>query len=264
MNEQMRILNLLEHGKINSEEAARLLEALSQPQTRAKKVKASIWSALENIPEVIALAISDSCKVSGKSSEIEEILEFPAKNKIEFKGISGDLILLGKDSDTIEIEKDGFVKVKEKGDVLEIKALSGDMRITAPHSTYFVVKGVSGDIDISHLTGTIDIQSVSGDITGKELSGKFFGDFVSGDIDLEYEKIEAIEIKSKTSDIILRLDKKTEAELDIETKKGTIDCNFELKNEEKKKNRLKGIINKPKAKILISSEYGDIAIKKRQ
>lgn len=264
MNEQMRILKLLEDGKISSDEAARLLEALSQPQTRAKKVKASIWSALENIPEVIALAISDSCKTSGKSSEIEETLQFPAKNKIEFKGISGDLILLGKDSDTIEIEKDGFVKVKEKGDVLEIKALSGDMKITAPHSTNFMIKGVSGDMDISHLTGTIDIQSVSGDITGKKLSGKFFGDFVSGDIDLEYEKVEAIEIKSKTSDIILRLDKKTEAELDIKTTKGTIDCDFELKNEEKEEFRLKGIINKAKAKIVISSEYGDIAIKKRR
>ena len=264
MNEQMRILNLLEHGKINSDEAARLLEALSQPQIRGKKVKASIWSALENIPEVIATAISDSCKVSGKSFEIEETLQFPAKNKIEFKGISGDLILLGKDSDTIEIEKDGFVKVKEKGDVLEIKALSGDMKITAPHYTDFVIKGVSGDMDISHLTGTIDIQSVSNDITGKGLSGKFFGDFVSGDIDLEYEKVEAIEIKSKTSDIILRLDKKTEAELDIGTKKGTIDCDFELKNEEKEGLKLKGIINKTKAKIVISSEYGDIQIKKRR
>jgi DUF4097 and DUF4098 domain-containing protein YvlB len=227
------------------------------------RILASIWSALENIPEVIALAISDSCKTSDKSSDIEEILEFPAKNKIEFKGISGDLILLGKNSDTIEVEKDGFVKVKEKGDVLEIKALSGDMKITAPHYTDFVIKGVSGDMDISHLTGTIDIQSVSGDITGKELSGKFFGDFVSGDIDLEYEKVETIEIKSKTSDIILRLDKKTEAELDIETKKGTIDCAFELKNEEKEELKLKGIINKAKARIVISSEYGDIAVKKR-
>ena len=264
MNEQMRILNLLEHGKINSDEAARLLEALSQPQIRGKKVKASIWSALENIPEVIATAISDSCKVSGKSFEIEETLQFPAKNKIEFKGISGDLILLGKDSDTIEIEKDGFAKVKEKGDVLEIKALSGDMKITAPHYTDFVIKGVSGDMDISHLTGTIDIQSVSSDITGKGLSGKFFGDFVSGDIDLEYEKVEAIEIKSKTSDIILRLDKKTEAELDIVTKKGTIDCDFELKNEEKEGLKLKGIINKTKAKIVISSEYGYIVKKTRQ
>ena len=152
MNEQMRILNLLEHGKINSDQAARLLEALSEPQTRGRKVKASIWSALENIPEVIALAISDSCKTSGKSSEIEEILEFPAKNKIEFKGISGNLILLGKDSNTIEIEKDGFVKVKEKDDVLEIKALSGDMKITVPHCTDFVIEGVSGDMDISYLT----------------------------------------------------------------------------------------------------------------
>ena len=31
MNERLRILNLLEQGKINSDEAARLLEALAQP-----------------------------------------------------------------------------------------------------------------------------------------------------------------------------------------------------------------------------------------
>jgi len=260
LNERLKILKLLEDGKINSDEAARLLEALSQSETKHRKGQHRMWASIETIPEVIATAISTSFK----HSVSKESLQFPRKKKIEFKGISGDLTITGDTKDTIEIEKEGFAKIQEIDDVLGIKAISGDIKIRTPRTTDFMIKGISGDLEITHLDGKIEIASVSGSIIGKELSGSFIGNFVSGDVDLDYQKVDNIKIKSKTSDITLRLDKKVEAGIEVETKDGEITCEFELKEEEKKGNWLKGVINKPKAKIEIKNEHGDIAIKTRR
>jgi len=258
LNERLRILKLLEDGKINADEAARLLEALSQSETKHTKGHHRMWNGIEAIPEVIAAAVATSFK----HAKEKESLHFPKKKRIEFRGISGELIIEGSGQAAIEIEKDGFAKIKEKDNSLEIKALSGKINISTPATTDLLIKGISGDLNISHIIGMIEIESVSGDIRGERLSGSFIGGFVSGDVNIGYKKVDKINIRSKTGDILLKLDEKVEAEVYLETERGTIECDFELKEETKKANRLKGIINKPKAKIEIRNIHGDIRIKR--
>jgi DUF4097 and DUF4098 domain-containing protein YvlB len=252
-------LKLLEDGKINADEAARLLEALSHSEGKERKGRHKIWSSFEAIPEVIATAINSSFKDVAS----RETLHFPRKEKIVFKGISGDVDIVGGASDTITIEKDGFAKITERHDTLLIKAISGDLKIEMPTQTDFTIKGVSGDMKISHLNSTVEITSVSGNIVGKELSGSLAGDFISGDVDLEFQKLHKIKIKSKSGNITLRLDEHVEAAIALETEKGYITCDFELQNEKKKMNKLTGVINKAVGAIEISSEQGNISIKKR-
>ncbi len=258
MNERLRILNLLEQGKINSDEAARLLEALAQSDKGSKRKKFELWHSLEGLPEIIATAIETSTK-HGDSSQT---IQFPKKSDIEFKGISGDINIIGESRDTTEIQKDGFVRTKEKDNGLKIKALSGDIKILSDHNTNLAIKGISGDITITDIVGKIDIESVSGDISGKGLSGSLLVNIVSGDIDFEYQKLDEVNIVSRSGDITLRLPEKIETKINIETEEGDIDCEFELKDEEKDAHFLKGIINKPKAMININNKSGDVAIKK--
>lgn len=263
LNERLRILKLLEEGKINADEAARLLEALSHSERKYRKEPHRIWAHIETIPERIASAFNHSFTSAFDNAWTKSTMQFPKKKKIEFQGISGDLVITGTVKDTIEIQKDGYAKIKENDNKLGIKALSGAIKISAPHNTDFEIKGISGDLRISNLMGTIKITSVSGDITGEELSGTFIGDFVSGDVNLDYQKVEKIKIISKSGDIILKLDEKVETEIEVKTEDGDITCDFDLKNEEKKDNWLKGIINKPKTTIEIKNEHGDVKIKKR-
>lgn len=258
MNERLSILKLLEQRKINAEEAARLLEALNEGETK-KKGPFGFWHSMEVIPEMVSSAIAGSFK----HATTKENLQFPKKNKIDFKGISGDIEVIGEDTELISIQKDGFAKIKEEEHTLEIKAISGDVKIKTPKNIDLEIKGVSGNLDIYNLNGKIEIASVSGDITGKELSGSLKGEFVCGDVDLSYKEVDKINIKTKTGDITLRLDKNAAAEVEVETKDGDIDCEFELKNKEEKTNYLRGIINKPSGKIEIKNDYGDVAIKKK-
>lgn len=259
MNERLRILKLLEDGKINADEAARLLEALSHPEGREKRTRHKIWSSFESIPEVIATAISSSFR----DVVAKETFHFPRKEKIIFKGISGDVEIFGDSPDAINIEKDGFAKIVERDNLLMIKAISGSLKMKIPVQTDFTIKGVSGDMKMYQLDSTIEIASVSGNIEGKELSGRFIGDFVSGDVDLDFRTFDKIQIKSKSGNITLRLDENTEATLDVETESGHISCDFELQNKEMKTHKLTGTIGNAKGVIEIRNEHGNVSIKKR-
>lgn len=259
MNERLQILKLLEEGKITADEAERLLEAISRPGLHEKGPKHKIWSTLEGLPKVISAALGNSFSESAE----EEFHKYPSKKKIKFKGISGNLEIEGTDDNEIHIQKDGFAKIKELEDSIAVKALSGNVKISVPKATDLAIAGISGDIEISNINGNLEIESVSGDITGKNLSGSLSGEIVSGDIDLDYAEVEKIRVKSKSGDIVLHLDKKVEAEIEIETADGTVTCDFELKEEQRENNILKGTINKPGASIEIRNKHGDVEVRKR-
>jgi DUF4097 and DUF4098 domain-containing protein YvlB len=250
---------MLEDGKINAEEAERLLEAVARSEPHERGSRHKIWASLEGLPKVISAALGDSFSEFAET----EFHKYPSKKKIMFKGISGSLEIEGTDADTIAIQKEGYAKIKEHDDSIAIKALSGNVRITAPRKIDLIIAGISGDVDVSHIDGNLEIESVSGDITGKNLSGSLSGEIVSGDIDLDYENVAKINIKSKSGNVILRLDEKVETEIEIETEDGTATCEFNLIDKKEEDNVLSGIINKEGAKIEIANKHGDVDIKKR-
>ncbi|UCC12417.1 MAG: DUF4097 family beta strand repeat protein [candidate division WOR-3 bacterium] len=256
----MRILKMLEDGKINADEAARLLEAVksSSPPYGSRR-RHRIINGLEHIPEIIAAKINGSFK----HACVKTTKTFPSKEKIVFKGISGDLKVLGKAEDTITVEQDGFVKTSEEANALVLKGLGGDVKISTPHKTDVTVKGVSGNIAVEDIDGSLLVKSVSGDIHTQNLKGDFQGAFVSGEVRLDYENLKNIEISAKAANITLSMSKKTEASILIETLDGDIKCDFALKDEEKTDHTLKGTLNKATSTISIRNEHGDVHLVKR-
>lgn len=259
MNERLQILKLLEDGKITAEEAERLLQAVSQAGPREKKNQHKVWSSLEGIPKVIKAALGNAF-----ADAAEESHQYKRKKKIRFKGISGNLDITGTEANGIDIQKDGFAKVKELEDIIIIKALSGNVRINTPKKTELSIAGISGNIDVSDIAADLEIESVSGEVTGKELSGSMHGEIVSGNMDLDYKDFEKIVIRAKSGNVILRLDEKVEAELEIESKAGNIACEFDLKEKKEDKGYLKGTINKPGGKIIIENRHGNVEIIKKK
>lgn len=259
MNERMKILKLLEEGKINAEEAARLLEAIGESEGR--KRRGFFWQGMESLSDMMSDMMGMVFSTAFKSHPTLEKFRTSSKKKIEFKGISGDIEINGLETDEIVVEKDGFAKIIETSDSLIIKAISGNVKINTPAKIDLEIKGLSGDIHLNNLTGRIEMVSVSGDIVGRRLKGVFKGEFVSGDVDLEFEEIEDIEINSRYGDIILHINPTQEAEIEVMTDEGDINCELPLKDLIKKPNYLKGILNTAKAKIYINNRHGDIKLK---
>lgn len=262
MNERLKILKMLEEGKIKAEEAERLLAALNEGEGRKRgHHQWAFWDSMETIPDVIGAAVAGSFR-HGADKDGEE-LRFGPKKRVAIEGISGDIEITGTDDDGIVVEKEGMARIIEAGSVLQIKAISGDLNIKTPRTIDIELKGVSGDLDLERITGQIDISSVSGDIKAREMAGSFRGNFVSGDVDLEYQAVERIEIKSKSGDIELRLGPRVEASLEVRVKIGDIDCDIDLKDQEGDDRHLKGTIRAPKGRIEIQNDYGDVSILKK-
>ena len=259
MNEKMQILKLLEEGKINAEEASRLLEALSHPAT-GHRGHPRMWAAFEQIPEHIATMINGSALHMASA----EKLSFDAKDQISIKGISGNMTIKVADQNKITVNKQGFSRVKEKDDHIEIKAISGDIDVQMPKDTKLVIKGVAGSITISGVESEIMLKTVSGNVIGDNLKGTFSGDFVSGDIELEYIDIDKMDIRSRSGDITLYLDDKIDAHINVETEEGNIECDIPLINEKKDEFSLQGDLNKGKGQIHIKCDLGDTILKKRE
>ncbi len=257
MNETLKILKLLEQGKINAEEAERLLNALNM-NYQSRRKKRQVWNMMGFIPEMISTTIADTFKYTRS----EHTHQFPEKKKIVLRTISGDIKINGTDTKSIEVNGGIFARINERDEKLEIKAITGDIKIITPKKIDLEIKGVSGDIEISNINGKINLATISGDIEARKLRGSLNGELVSGDIILEYEEVGNLRIQNKNGDILLYLNNKSEASLNLYTENGTISCEFSLKDEVKTAQTLKGIINKPGATIELKSENGNISIKK--
>jgi DUF4097 and DUF4098 domain-containing protein YvlB len=259
LNEQLKILKLLEEGKINAEEAARLLEALSESQTHHKKHH-RMWATFEHMPEHIATIINGSVGLMASP----EVLRFKNKHELEIKAISGDLMINGTDQNEILVNKQGFGRIKGKNDKVEIKAISGDVHIHAPRQTKLTIKGVSGTITISEIENDIILKTVSGNIIGKDLRGSFTGNIISGDISLDYAEVHNLDIRSRSGDVTIYLNDQTDARVNIETEEGNISSDLPLKDEQKSEFSLEGTMNNGKGTIYIKCDYGDTFLKKRK
>ncbi len=257
MNERMRILKLLEQGKINAEEAERLLEAVSESSSGRRR--GFFGQGFEFISEVIPGLFETSFRNYGTP----EKSEFAGKNKIELKGISGNITLTGTENSKIVLEKDGFAKTYDEGDMLGIKLLSGDIKINCPKNILINIRAISADLFLDNFSGNIEIHSVSGDVAGTKMRGSFNGEFISGNVNLEYEDVQNILIKSRSGDITLKIDENIESEIEVSNVHGDIQCTLPLKDVTKRHNYLKGILNNPKARIEIMNNHGDVILEKR-
>lgn len=257
MNDRMRILELLEKGKITAQEAEKLLDAINEP---IKHKKRGFWNIVELVPEMVG-SIFD---ISLGNTNTDERLEVPFKKKIEISGVSGDVKVTGAEAVNILVEKEGLAKVFDEGDILKIKTLSGDIKIHTPTEIDLAFRSISGDLILENITGKIEISSVSGDIAGKRLSGTFIAEVVSSDIELDYETIERINIKSRSGDIELNINSAAEVQIDASSEIGSVKCNLPLQNVIQKSNYIKGILNAPKGKIEIKNSNGDVVIKARR
>ncbi len=281
MEERLKILKLLEDGKINSEEAARLLEALSERpawEHRPHFARKVVMPDMEKIFETVNSAIASSFGERVTQRE----LKFAGKKILSISNVSGAVNVNGTEQPeiTVKTEGSGFQKVREEDSAVKLNYLSNDLDISVPKGTALKLRAVSGDIDIndyhgegevSAVSGEITLQNISGRLTIKTVSGDIEGTGLraaievktkSGDVELDFSQFDSATIETRTGDVELVIPKESSVTLKLVTESGDIDCALPLTAEERKPGYLTGTLGDGKGalKVIIEDE-GDITIK---
>ncbi len=288
--ERTRILKMLEQEKITADQAARLIEALGHhrshfgPERFARRIHRRVsLSELDRIPDIVASAVSSAMK-SGFGPQGEDIkTDFPGKNSLFLKSVSGDVEVAAWDEDRISLEKSGgMTKVRERDDRVMVRSISGDVRVKVPRESKLELVSISGDVNVAGVSGRFGLKSVSGDVDLADFVGETRADIVSGDLkmvrvsgellvesksgDIELEPVGEFsgKMSSKSGDIEVRLHPDADVVLDMECEeKGEVSLELDYPYEilEQGERLLKVKFGKGSRVLKLKTRKADITVK---
>ncbi len=234
----------------------------------------------------------------GKSSGyVDYHILVPEKIELNISNISGDVII-SDISGGIEVNvTSGDLWIKRVKGHLDLETTSGDVEVsaiegdvvasgTSSNLEMFDVKGdanlssTSGDISAEDMVGSIQISNTSGDVSLKEIQGNIEATTVSGEMMIDQKEgglhLESssgdVEVKTKifpqykyyveTSSgyIRLLLPQDSNAEVELETSSGSLDCKLPLTVSSVSRNLLKGKLGEGGPQINLITASGDISL----
>ncbi len=277
-DEVMKILKLLEHGKVSAEEAERLISAVSgkkqesgfyvPPAQKPPKMPKEFVRKIEIIPDQIGQAISAAFGSMGSNAGRKS---FPDAKEFAIKVVSGRLDLIKGES---EIVFDGAawpMKSAMENDRLIINSINTNATLEIPKDIVGTASAVSADVHATGIESDIQLEQVSGDIEIENCSGDWKVVTVSGDVDIEGFSGK-LHCRSRNGDIELNIG--GPGEYTVDTITGDIEVSYpagfaiemnansregEVKIPESKTSTEVG--EKGKIKLLLKSVNGDIKIK---
>lgn len=210
--ERARILKLLEDGRITADQAARLIQALGagrpespeppEPPSWAahRRHRRVLVSELDRIPDIVAEVVSSAIR-SGFDPTEKAKTDFPGKNSLFLKTVSGNVELVGWDKDRITLgDGSALLRARERDEQLMVRSISGDITGNVPAESRLEVASVSGDVTVSGVKGKFGLKSVSGDVSVTDFRGEVEITSVSGDVRL-LRVSGRMRVESKSGDI---------------------------------------------------------------
>jgi len=198
-DERDRILKLLEDGKINADQAARLIEAVGSDRRESEfdgpvhlrtgarhlRMRGHLLRDLDRIPDVVASAVASAMK-SGFEPGERRTEEFAGKRHLLVKSVSGDLEVAKGEAGLVRLSyTGGMVKVRSSGDQVVVRSMTGDVSASVPTDGRLEIEVVSGDVSVSEAGAPIQVKTVSGDVDIEEAAADARVETVSGDVKLD-------------------------------------------------------------------------------
>lgn len=240
MTDKERILKMLEDGKITAEEAAKLLDALSQKKkvNGSTKLADSIMDSVSSIVTSIPEAMSGVLSVSmGEQKEIN----VKKGDELVLKSVGSSVVLdiNGKDEFSIN-PSSGLIKTKKENSTITSKIVGGSAKILYPSYLNLSIKDAGGTVK-GKATDTMSLKQVGGSST------------------LTFEKIKNVDIDSKGGSVKIYLGD-CDFTFDIVASHGKINFDIPADFTDKKKDKVKGKVKKGKGKLNIRVYSGSVSV----
>ncbi len=185
---RLKILKMLEDGKITAEEAAKLLEAIEKGGK--KKTESVGWTAGEGrrgkgwlgfgdlmfeVGEIVREAVTAAFSVvpaaiqgavQGGEQVVDETVDVPPELPIRVSASTGDVNLRGVDSNQASFKGEcvpGGLSINRTDSGIEVKMTGGDFDGTLPKANPIELNISAGDLDFRDAGGVMKINVSVGD-----------------------------------------------------------------------------------------------------
>jgi DUF4097 and DUF4098 domain-containing protein YvlB len=215
------------------------------------------FSAWVNYEISVPPATELNIKTTSADVEVEEI-----EQKIRISTVSGDLEaqtirgivdFSSVSGDVLLQDTQGDLFLEGTSSDLELRRINGNVRIDC----------VSGDLELSGIEGDIEVSTSSGDIEVDQKQGELDLTTISGDVEVRTRISPEGEynVATTSGDIIFYLPEDSDADLECETRSGSIHTRVALDVLSTSRDFLRGKLGSGGPRIDLSTTSGDIKVR---
>ncbi len=224
---RLKILKMLEDGKITAEEAAKLLEALDKSSKASAETEGNQWTRRKDrsrswfglgdlmfeVGEIVREAVTAALSVvpaaiqgaTQGGMEVDEEVEVPEGATIRLSLSAGDADFIGTDSSRLSLKGEcvpGGFSIKQSENLIEVKMTGGDF---------------SGSVPIS---SPLELNISAGDLDFRGAGGRARVNVSAGDCDLHLVKVEDVDVAVSGGDLTLYVPRNADFTAEIAVKMG--------------------------------------------
>lgn len=156
----------------------------------------------------------------------------------------------------------GHVRVKRVKGLLDLRTLSGDIKLENATDANATIETKSGDVLVSESDGSFNVRTSSGDVLLYSCSVKTAGiEAAAGNVRLDLTRPVTGHLSARTvsGDLNLDLPDGSDARVSLRTLRGNVQCGFELQEESRDRLTVTGRLGSGQGSIDLSAVNGDVS-----
>lgn len=234
MNERMKILMMVEEGKITAEEAAKLLEAIGQKKEKGEFSTRIVEKVVDGVSGIVGGAFSMAL---GEEKE----LKAGKGDTLVIKSVGSSVKLSLSDDDNLLVRPTGgLIKTKKEDASISTKIVGGSAELFCPRELSITIKDAGGSVE-GEGTATLSMKQLG------------------GACDLTFGDIDDVSIDSKGGSVTLYLGD-CDFSFEISASDGNIEFDLPADFEVKENERVKGKVKKGKGSLSICASSGNVRV----
>jgi hypothetical protein len=216
----------------------------------------------------------------GRAPFAELRLAIPAETSVEASLVSGDLTASEVRADLSLTTVSGDVQIEETVGNLRLRSTSGDIEVSE-HRGAFDVETVSGDVEAGGELENPRVETVSGDVELEGVSGAAELHSISGNLAVLEARDASLQVESTSGDVVfagslaagassrisnisgdveVEVADPADLRLELSTTSGDIDSDLELRDVERERRRLSGVLGDGDSALTVSTTSGDVRV----
>lgn len=251
------------HGRI-SIEGGHVVGSLTVEATfrayNEEEAKAMAGRYVPSLTETSEAIVFSAPEQYGTTTDLT--VKVPTGTTVFIKIAQGDVDVRDTEAGLTIEGTSGHVRVKRVKGLVDLRTLSGDIKLENAADANATIETKSGDVLISESDGSFNVRTSSGDVLLYACSVKTTAiEAAAGNVRLDLTRPVTGHLSARTvsGDLTLDLPDGSDARVSLRTLRGNVHCGFELQDESRDRLTVTGRLGSGQGSIDLSAVNGDVS-----